>query len=160
MKKLAIIATFICCSISSYSQVYNTQANPNEQLNQAIQEATKSGKHIWLEIGANWCKWCLEFDRFSHADAEIDSISKADFIVVKINYDAKNAQCKAFMKKLSYPQRFGFPVFVILDAQGNRLHTQNSAYLESGLGVAYDKKKVIDFLQHWNPASINDNNYQ
>ena len=34
------------------------------------------------------------------------------------------------LAKYGYPQRFGFPVFIVLDGNGNRIHTQNSAYLE------------------------------
>jgi hypothetical protein len=48
--------------------------------------------------------------------------------------------------KLGYPQRFGYPVFVILNGDGERIHTQNSEYLENGKG-SYDKNKVQSFLE-------------
>lgn len=60
-------------------------------------------------------------------------------------------------KQSEYPQRFGFPVFVILDSVGKRIHTQNSAYLEEGEG--YSKKKVLDFLTNWSPEVLNPNLY-
>jgi hypothetical protein len=59
---------------------------------------------------------------------------------------------------LGYPQRFGFPVLVVLNAEGKRIHTQNSAYLE--LEKSYSKEKVSEFLKQWTPAAINPKNYQ
>ena len=50
------------------------------------------------------------------------------------------------------------PVFVILDKNGNRIHTQNSAYLEEGKG--HSPKKVLEFLKHWSPASIDPKSYK
>ena len=47
--------------------------------------------------------------------------------------------------KYGYPQRFGFPVFIILDDKGNRIHTQNSEYLEEGKG--YNKDKIAEFFE-------------
>ena len=62
------------------------------------------------------------------------------------------------MASLEYPQRFGFPVFVILDGEGRRLHTQNSAYLEEEQG--HSKKKVLEFLEHWSPNAFNPEQYR
>ncbi|MCY7291534.1 MAG: thioredoxin family protein, partial [Ferruginibacter sp.] len=51
-------------------------------------------------------------------------------------------------RKLGYPQRFGYPTFIILNDKGERIHTQNSEYLEDGKG-SYDKRKVQSFLEQW-----------
>ena len=56
------------------------------------------------------------------------------------------------MKRLGYPERFGFPVFVILNEKGERVHTQNSAYLEKGEG--YSEKEVVSFLNHWTKQAV------
>jgi hypothetical protein len=53
---------------------------------------------------------------------------------------------------LENPQRFGFPVLVVLNSNGQRIHTQDSGLLESGDG--YDPKKVIGFLKNWTPAAL------
>jgi hypothetical protein len=60
--------------------------------------------------------------------------------------------------KYGYPQRFGFPVFIILDENGNRIHTQNSAYLEEGKG--YSKDKIAEFFEAWSPAALDPKNYK
>ena len=40
-----------------------------------------------------------------------------------------------------------------IDSDGNRLHTQDSAYLEEGKG--HSVKKVQDFLENWTVKAIN-----
>ena len=50
--------------------------------------------------------------------------------------------------------RFGFPVFVILNEKGERVHTQNSAYLEKGEG--YSEKEVVSFLNLWNKKAVEE----
>ena len=79
------------------------------------------------------------------------------YIAIKVNYSKENRNY-AILKKLNYPQRFGFPVFIILDKNGNRIHTQNSAYLEEG--DSYSRKKVLEFLNNWSPEALNPDRYK
>jgi hypothetical protein len=74
-----------------------------------------------------------------------------------LNYSNENKNFD-LMAEFGYPQRFGFPVFVILNPDGTRIHTQNSAYLEEE--KSYSEKKVIEFLKHWSPESLNPANYK
>jgi len=59
---------------------------------------------------------------------------------------------KQLLKELGNPGRFGYPVFVIIDAEGKVLHIQDSGLLEKGKG--YDEKNVVRFLQNWSPAAV------
>lgn len=59
------------------------------------------------------------------------------------------------MKRLNHPQRFGFPVFVILDGDGKVMHIQDSSFLEEG--QSYNKEKVLRFFKCWTPAAVNGN---
>lgn len=137
-------------------KLYDPSANTSLQIQKAVSEAEKSNKHILLEIGGNWCKWCRMFNKFCETTPTVDSLLKADFVVVHINYSKENKNPE-LLKRLEFPQRFGFPVFVVLDEKGNRIHTQNSAYLEEGEG--YGEKKVAEFLNHWNRAAVLEKNY-
>ena len=58
------------------------------------------------------------------------------------------------LKRLNSPQRFGFPVFVVLDEQGKVLQHQDSSYLEEGQG--YDKEKVMHFFKNWTPKAVKE----
>ncbi|MEO7048293.1 MAG: thioredoxin family protein, partial [Ferruginibacter sp.] len=95
---------------------------------------------------------CLEFARFAKADPQIDSVITNCYVIYHLNYSKENDNHAAY-SKLGYPQRFGYPVFVILNGEGERIHTQNSEYLENGKG-SYDKNKVQSFLEMWSPHAL------
>jgi thioredoxin-related protein len=157
---LTIIFFTIFCSSSSAQTpftVYDTTANAMLQIDSLVSVAKSQKKHVFLQVGGNWCKWCRKFHAFAAADSTVHSLFKAGYIVGHINYSKNNKNPEA-MKRLGYPQRFGFPVFVILDSEGNRIHTQNTSYLEGGDG--YDSEKVAEFLKHWMSASLKEETYR
>lgn len=137
--------------------IYHPEKNAFEQIKQAEITAQKEGKHVFLMIGGNWCRWCRMFDAFSKTDLSVDSAFKANYVIEHINSSKENKN-DSLMQQLEFPQRFGFPVFVILDAHGKRLHTQSTGYLEQGEG--YNKESVIEFLNQWSPAALNPANYK
>jgi thioredoxin-related protein len=136
--------------------LYNPEANASKDIASAIAKAKKDGKHVFLQIGGNWCPWCVKYHNFVDANAEIKDYVDKNFVVLKVNYSPENKNLDV-LAKLGYPQRFGFPVFVVLDGNGNRIHTQNSAFLEEGDG--YSKEKVLQFYKHWSPAALDPKNY-
>ena len=138
-------------------QIYDTLADARNDLRQAIQLAGQENKHVLVQVGGNWCPWCVRLHDFFLSETVIDSVLKADYVLVRINYSKENKNPET-MALLEYPQRFGFPALVILDAEGNRLHTQNTAYLEQDKG--YNAEKVKGFLLDWNRAAINPVSYQ
>jgi hypothetical protein len=82
---------------------------------------------------------------------------KNNFVWYHLNYSRENKN-EVIFKKYGYAQRFGFPVFIILNENGERIHTQNSSYLEDGKS-SYDKEKVMDFLKNWTPDALDSRNY-
>jgi thiol:disulfide interchange protein len=131
--------------------IYHPDANAKEELNIAMAQAKTSNKHVLIMVGGNWCRWCKLFEKFKNLNSKVDSAINNGFVFLHINYSKENKNLDV-LQTLSYPQRFGFPVFLVLDANGTRLHTQNSAYLEEGDG--YSEQKIINFLNHWNPAVL------
>ena len=164
MKKVLLSFLFILSVQFVFAQetpkpveIYHPDADAKAQIQNAVTEAKENNKHIFLIVGGNWCKWCRMFEKFIHADVQIDSAVTAGFVVAHINFSKENRN-EELLKSLAFPQRFGFPVFVILDAQGNRIHTQNSAYLEDGEG--YSKEKALEFFKQWSPDALNPVNYK
>lgn len=139
------------------AKLYNPAAPAEGEIAAAIKKAKAEKKHVLIQAGGNWCGWCLEFNRFSHADQQIDSLLEADYIIYHLNYSPENKNT-ALMTKYGFPQRFGFPVFIILDENGNQLHTQNSSYLEQG--KSYNKARVMEFLRGWNRIALNPASYK
>lgn len=139
------------------TKLYNPAANVKKDVTAALTKARKEGKNVMLQIGGNWCIWCYRYDGFVKADTALNRITNENFVVYHLNYSPENKNLD-YLKTLGFPQRFGFPVFVILDAKGQRLHTQDSALLEKG--KSYDAEKVKSFLSAWIPKALDEKNYK
>ncbi len=162
MKKLYFLLLFVGLMTFSFAQhekvkLYDTAANAPHEISAIIKTANNLNKHIVIMAGGNWCSWCLRFNELITTDAQLDSIVKADYIVYHLNFSKENKN-EATFAKFGYPQRFGFPVFIILDQNGTRIHTQNSGLLEEGKG--YSKDKVKEFFLQWNRKAISPDSYK
>jgi len=160
MKKYVLLAVLIVSTTIGQAQekkLYNPDANALSDIAAAVKQAKAQKKYVLIQAGGNWCKWCIEFNRFSKADHAIDSVINAGFVVYHLNWD-KDHQNHAAFSKLGYPQRFGFPTFIILNEKGERIHTQNSEYLEDGKS-SYNQQKVQSFLEMWSPRALNPRMY-
>ena len=165
MKKFLFIVSMIGLSLTARSQdvaktetpkIYNPAADAQSDINTAVKSAQLQHKNVLLQIGGNWCVWCLRFNKLVTEDAELNKYMNDNFVVLHVNWSPENKNEKV-LANLGYPQRFGFPVFVVLDGKGNRLHTQDSGYLEEGKG--HSKAKVMEFLQGWSPTALDPKNY-
>ena len=162
MKKLFLSFLLVCTTLMVNAQtplkkVYNENLNPMEQIDRALATAKQTGnaRFILCQVGGNWCPWCLRFADFASNDPDIAQVIEQNFILLHINYNPRKsngAEGEAAMKRLQNPQRFGFPVFVVLDDNGRVLHTQDSSFLEEN--KSYSKEKVLRFLNAWTPAAV------
>ncbi|MCF6408119.1 thioredoxin family protein [Chitinophaga filiformis] len=159
------IVVMMCAIVTAHAQekpaldlqhIYDPGADAAADLQKATQQAAAMNKHVLVQIGGNWCIWCKRLYKFVHEDSTLHALQEKNYIVYHLNYSKENKNLP-LLKQLEYPQRFGFPVLVILDAKGNRLHTQNSALLESA--DTYDKEKVADMLKQWSPDALNSAHY-
>lgn len=162
MKRILIIALTLLLVTVSYAQqkdgteqplpkVYDESIDAMSQIDEAIARARKEHKYVLCQVGGNWCPWCLRFADFATKDSVVSQIIANNFIYIHVNTSKNNRNIEA-MQRLENPGRFGYPVFVILDADGRRLHTQNSSYLEEGKG--YNQRKVAGFLNNWTEEAI------
>lgn len=159
MIKLSLLFSLLI-SVSLFGQqkqVYDEKADAAADIAAAVTKAKAENKHVFLQIGGNWCGWCIKFNRFAMENDTIKTAFDKNYVVVHVNYSSENKNEK-LMSDLGYPQRFGFPVFVILDSDGKRIHTQNTVYLEEGKG--YNSKEVIGFLEAWKPAALDPKMYR
>ncbi|MCP9768560.1 DUF255 domain-containing protein [Lacihabitans sp. LS3-19] len=167
MKRINLFTlTFLLISKLILAQSTTTQINkklydPTEdakaEIASAIKKANAEGKHVLLQIGGNWCSWCLLFDRKINSNDTLRNAVDKNFVIYHLNYSPENYN-KEVLASLDFPQRFGFPVFVVLDGKGNRIHTENSAYLEEGKG--HSTKKVLAFFQNWSPSALDPKHYE
>ena len=152
-----VICLFFITVSAQETKLYHPDANADKDIAQALKTAKTENKFVLLQGGGNWCSWCIEFARFCKADPKIDSILHASFVWYHLNFSKENENKKMFAR-YGYPQRFGFPVFIILNSKGERINTQNSEYLEDGK-KSYDRAKVIAFLSMWSPKALDPKSY-
>lgn len=156
---LAALATITINAQTGVKKVYDETINPLEQIDRATAKARADGKFTVCQVGGNWCPWCLRFADFVANDTAISSMISDNYEYIHVNYnprksggEAQQRQAEALMKRLDNCGRFGFPVFVVLDADGRVLHIQDSSFLEEGRG--YNREKVLRFLKNWTPAAV------
>lgn len=163
MKKSILLAVLCVMASMAFAQgnpkVYDETLNPDLQITEAVSKAKGEGKFVVAQLGGNWCKWCIRFARFVESDPEIKRLVEDNYEFIHVNYnprsEAENADKDATekaLRRLGNPVRFGYPVLVVLDADGNVIHTQDSGFLESGDG--YDKEKVTRFFESWTPSAV------
>jgi len=131
--------------------IYNPDADAKAEVAAAVAKAATEGKHVFLQVGGNWCPWCIKFHNMIAEDAKLDSLLHANYEVVLVNYSKENDNHQ-LLATLGFPQRFGFPVFVILDEKGNVLHTQDSWYLEQD--KAYSREKAEHLFLMWSALTM------
>ncbi|MEP6467855.1 MAG: thioredoxin family protein [Parafilimonas sp.] len=139
------------------AHLYNPNADAEKDIAAAVKKAKAEHKFVLMQGGGNWCIWCKRFSLTVANNPKLDSIVNADFVFYHLNYSEENNNEKMFAK-YGYPQRFGFPVFIILDDKGNRIHTQNSEYLEEGKG--YNAEKIAAFFEAWSPKALDPASYK
>ena len=153
---VTLIAVIFTTITLAQNTIYNPTADAEKDIQEAVKKADRDNKHVFVMIGGNWCPWCKRLHKFLNNDREIDSLLRSNYAMVKVNYSEENKN-KKVLADLGYPQRFGFPVLVILDENGKRIHTQSTVFLEQGKG--YNKKKVKEFLKNWSPGALDPAQY-
>ena len=162
MNKIFFTLTLISISLIAFSQETNTELYDPEldafkQVEDALIRAREENKHVLIQIGGNWCPWCIKLHHFLDTVPQLDSLVHADYVLIRVNYSRENKNPE-MMEKLGFPQRFGFPVLVVLDQEGNRIHTQNTGILEKD--DFYSEEKIADFLKGWNREAIDPETYK
>ncbi|PWS27649.1 thioredoxin family protein [Pedobacter yonginense] len=173
MKKISVFIIALLISGVAFSQakkevvhIYNPQANAKADINAAVSKAAQENKHVLVQVGGNWCSWCIAFHNLVDSTATLKKYINDNFETVLVNYSPENKN-EAVLADLGNPQRFGFPVFLVLDGKGKVLHIENSSYLETEevaangkKKVGHDVKKITSFLKGWTVTAVNPETYK
>ena len=147
----SILMAFCLIATAQEKKYYNEDVDGMAQIEAATELARQSGRYVLCQVGGNWCPWCIRFAQFATTDSVVAPLLEKHYVYVHINYSKGNKN-RAAMKYLGNPQRFGFPVFVILNEDGTPIHIQESASLEDG--KSYNRKKVENFLRLWTREAV------
>jgi len=119
---------------------------PQADLDKAIAAASAGRKRIILDVGGEWCSWCVYMDKFFFQNPSLRRIRDANYVWVKVNYSPENENVP-FLK--TYPEIEAYPHLFILDETGKLLLSQDTSELEAGEG--YNIRKFTTFLKAWSP---------
>lgn len=151
------------CIAQTPAKPYNENQDVRAELKKALEQAKKENKNVLIQFGGNWCPWCMRFHALVNGAPKVDSLMKENYIYFLLNVPhEKDKRDYEIFREFEYPNRFGYPVFVILDKNGKRLNTQDSdAFEYSKPDVkGYDTTKVMRFLSMWTPKSLQPATYQ
>ena len=126
---------------------YNDKENAEQKIKELVVQAKKENKNIMIQAGGNWCIWCLRFNQYVQTTPELKKIVDQNYLYYHLNYSPENKNEKVFAKYDHPGDKFGYPVFLVLDQSGKLIHTQDSAVLEEGKGYSLEKTKEF-FLKY------------
>ena len=156
-----VFAVLMAHAQGALKKVYDETVDPMQQIDKAVSKAKAEDKFVVCQVGGNWCPWCLRFADFVEKDTAVNKVVNDNFVYIHVNYnprkssgDASAEKAAKLMKRLNNPQRFGFPVFVVLDGEGKVLHIQDSSFLEEGKG--YNEEKTLRFFKNWTPKVVKE----
>jgi thiol:disulfide interchange protein DsbD len=83
--------------------------------------AQTGGKAVMLDFYADWCVSCLEMEKTTFVDPQVQAALGA-FVLLKADVTANNADDKALLKRFKL---FGPPGFIFFNAKGQKLDDKN-----------------------------------
>ncbi len=127
---------------------FDPARNADQDIQNAIAEAKRTGKRIILDVGGEWCGWCHALDRFFDEHTDLATYRAKNYVWLKVNYSPENPN-KAVLAR--YPAIKGYPHLFVLDEDGKLLQSQSTSPLEEG--KSYNLDRMFGFLKKWAPPS-------
>ncbi|MDU4840631.1 MAG: protein-disulfide reductase DsbD [Leclercia adecarboxylata] len=89
-----------------------------DALHRALAQA--EGKPVMLDLYADWCVACKEFEKYTFSDPQVQNALK-DTVLLQVNVTANGEQDKALLKELNV---LGLPTILFFNAQGEEQPAQ------------------------------------
>ncbi|MGY0039273.1 thioredoxin family protein [Pedobacter sp. NJ-S-72] len=87
-------------------KIYNPDADAKADITAAVAKAKKDKKNVFIQVGGNWCSWCIAFHHLVDNTPALKTYLNDHYEVVLVNYSKENKN-EAIMASLGYPGRFG-----------------------------------------------------
>jgi thiol:disulfide interchange protein len=148
------MAVWMGAAVSSFAaeKIFDPGANAAKDLKVAERKAAGKHKNILLDVGGNWCPWCLLVDKTLHDDAELNGLLEKNYVVLRVNFSKENEN-KDFLS--AYPKAAGYPQWYVLGSDGALLKTEDTSQLEAThkLAQGYNRDALKAFLMENAPKS-------
>jgi thioredoxin-related protein len=128
--------------------IFDTKADGEKQIADALKIASRDNKRLLLMFGANWCPWCHKLHELFRTDDAVRRYLDDHFLLVMVDIGEKKGEPlnQDVVGKYSIPvKEYGYPCLAVLDSRGKVLCTQSTGVLEKN--KAHDPQKVLAFLK-------------
>jgi len=120
-----IIQTFTFYPLNKSSVADNhdmfIKVNSLEELQVEIESANKNEKTVMVDLYADWCIACKEFEKYTFSDAEVQKSLKNTVLIQIDLTDLGNKNNSQFMSHFNV---LGLPSILFFNLQGNELEKQ------------------------------------
>jgi thioredoxin-related protein len=123
---------------------FDSTRDAQKDLKDAVNEAKRTNKKVYVDVGGEWCIWCHRLDNFYEANKDLQEYLDRHYVFVKINYSKENKNEEVLSK---FPLIEGYPHIFILDKKGKLVKSKDTGELEEGKGYSHDK--VMEFLKKY-----------
>lgn len=150
--KLVTLATVIAataCLSAADNPIYDEQADAHQQIAAAIAQASRSGRNVVLDFGANWCGDCHALDAQMHSP-DLAGLIEKNYVVVHVDVGRFNKNLD-LAKKYNVPLNKGIPALAILDPHGKLLFSQSQGEFEDARNLGHDA--FTQFFEKWKPKA-------
>src|SRR5215471_855442 len=127
--------------------LYRADANAQQEIAQAVTEATREHKRILLVFGATWCSDCYALDYGFH-QPRIEPLLNSNFKVVHVDVGRFNRNLN-LVKKYHVNLEKGIPSLAVLTPTGSVLY----ATAEFERARVKTEDDLVQFLVSWKPPA-------
>ncbi len=118
-------------------------ADAKSDVKAAIDLARQEHKKVLVVVGGDWSYWSRQ---------AYDTLVKSDFCnkhyeLTLVNFSPNNKN-EDELKALGCPRNLGYPIFIVLDDKGTKLHEQDTDDMKKDKKV-YSRKLIEQFLKQW-----------
>lgn len=139
--------TALSCASAADNAIYDDKADAHQQIAAAVAEASKSGKNIVLDFGANWCGDCHALDAQMRSP-ELATLIEKNYVIVHIDVGRMDKNVDV-ARKYSIPLQKGIPALAVLDPHGRLLYAQAQGQFEDARHLGHDA--FTEFFEQWKP---------
>lgn len=134
-------------------EIYDTGADANKQIEQALARAAANNTRVLVQWGANWCGWCHQLHDLFRKNRDVSKKLSYEYEVVLVDIGRFDKHMSLAEKYGADLKKHGVPFLTVLDATGKVLANQATSPFEKPAPdaggdpyVGYEPTKVLAFL--------------